>query len=74
MSVEKERAAALTATLKHPTNQTYQKSGPKASSILKDQVGLLLWHLHSPLTYREHKKGWSLFEVLLSARYGRGTV
>lgn len=76
MAGETSEAAASTTAPEDKNNtlrQFYNDSPSRSSGNLKEQVGLLLWHLQGPLTYREHKKGWSLFEVLLSARYGRGS-
>ena len=32
---------------------------------LKEQLGILLFHLHSTLTKRQRRMGWQLLEVLL---------
>lgn len=43
----------------------YKDSPSKSSESLKDQIGLLLWQLQSPLGRRQHRIGWQLFKVLL---------
>lgn len=43
----------------------YKDSTSESSESLKDQIGLLLCHLHSPLNQRQRAMGWKLFEVLL---------
>lgn len=59
-----------------PDRDTWEvmKAAAGSSGNLKEEIGLLLWQLQRPLTYRQHKKGWRLFEVLLSAMYGEGSV
>lgn len=37
----------------------------ESSENLGEQIGLLLWHLLSPVTQRERRNGWRLFEALL---------
>lgn len=45
------------------------KAYPKSTSLsrgnLKENLGLLLYHLQSPLTKNQRRIGWQLFEVLL---------
>ena len=52
--------------------QTYQTCAAKSTENLKEQIGLLLCHLHSPLNQRQRAMGWKLLEALLSARYAEG--
>lgn len=46
--------------------EAYRKPAPLSRSNLKENLGLLLYHLHSPLTQRQRRIGWQLFEVLLT--------
>ncbi len=43
----------------------YPTPAPLSRSNLKENIGLLLFHLQNPLTQRQRKMGWQLFEVLL---------
>ncbi|MFX0198514.1 MAG: hypothetical protein ACFFCW_20535 [Candidatus Hodarchaeota archaeon] len=43
----------------------YKDSPSKSSESLKDQIGLLLWQLQSPLGRRQRRVCWQLFKVLL---------
>ena len=62
----KKAAAGTAATLNKQHNETYPKPAPLSRSNLKENLGLLLCHLQSPLTQKQRKMGWQLFEVLLS--------
>ena len=45
--------------------EAYRKPAPLSRSNLKENIGLLLCHLQSPLTPQQRRIGWQLFEVLL---------
>ena len=45
--------------------EAYRKPAPLSRSNLKENLGLLLCHLQSPLTQQQRRIGWQLFEVLL---------
>ena len=45
-----------------------------SSGNLKEQVGLLLWGLQSPLSQKQRRTGYRFLEALLSARYSGGEV
>jgi len=61
-----KKAAGLTAAKeKKLQNRTYPKPTPLSRSNLKENLGLLLYHLQSPLTKNQRRIGWQLFEVLL---------
>ena len=65
---KKSRAVTSTKATAHDSNQLsklYRNCAPKANQNLKDQLGLLLWRLQSPLTQRQRRLGWQLCEVLL---------
>jgi len=51
---------------------------PRAESLsienLQDQIGLLLWFLCSPINQRQSVAGYSLLEVLISAKYEQGAL
>ena len=49
--------------------EAYRKPAPLSSGNLRDQIGLLLWFLCSPLSRRQSAAGWKLLEVLLSQSY-----
>ena len=38
----------------------------KSNETLKDQIGLLMWRLQSPLDKHQLRAGWSLLGVLLA--------
>ena len=48
---------------------SYPKSVSRSREIFADQLGLLLLRLQGPLSRRQSKTGWQVFEALLSARY-----
>lgn len=49
--------------------KSYQKPAQLSSVNLKEQIGLLLWLLCSPLSHRQRSSGWQLFGILLSQLY-----
>ena len=62
-----KKAAGLTAAGKKKLhNGTYSKPAQLSRSNLKENLGLLLCHLQSPLTQKQRRVGWQLFEVLLT--------
>jgi hypothetical protein len=69
MRVKKRKAvtsAKATAQNYNQQNESYQECAPKANENLKDQIGLLLWQLQSPLSKHQRKVGWRLLGVLLT--------
>ena len=69
MNVQKEPTARLgqqAAGKNHSQNRTYRKPAPLSRSNLKENLGLLLCHLQSPLTKKQRRIGWRLVEVLLT--------
>ena len=46
-------------------NDFTKRRAIQSNESLKDQIGLLLWQLQSPLGRRQHRVGWRLFKVLL---------
>lgn len=50
----------------------YQKSASESTAEL--QLGTLLLALQGPMTRGQRATGWQVFEALLSARYGEGSV
>ena len=78
MRTEKHKAAtSAKATAQNYNRQTesYQQCAPKARDNLKEQIGLLLYHLQSPLTQSQRRTGWQLLGVMLlqyvDLKYGR---
>ena len=68
-----KKAAASTAAKKNKLHrETYPKPAPLSRSNLKENLGLLLYHLQSPLIQHQRRIGWQLFEVLL-VQYLTGT-
>jgi len=68
MNVKKEPAARLgqqAASKNHLQNRTYLKPLQISRSNLKENIGLLLFHLQNPLTQKQRRIGWKLFGVLL---------
>jgi len=62
-----KKAAALTAAKTNELHyEVYRKSAPLSKTNLKENLGLLLCHLQSPLTQKQRRIGWQLFEVLLT--------
>ena len=61
----KKAAAATAATLNKRHNKAYRKPAQLSRSNLKENLGLLLYHLQSPLTQKQRRIGWQLFDVLL---------
>ncbi len=62
-----KKAAAGTAAKKNRLrHKAYRKAAPLSRSNLKENLGLLLCHLQSPLTQQQRRIGWQLFEVLLT--------
>ena len=63
----KKQGAARCPTTPNPITQSdYTIShATESRGKLKEQLGVLLFHLHSTLTQRQLKMGWQLFEVLL---------
>lgn len=57
--------AGKTAKTNKLQNRTYTKPARLSRSNLKENLGLLLCHLQSPLTQQQRRIGWQLFEVLL---------
>jgi len=77
MNVQKELAACLpeqAAGKNHLRNISYRRATPMSSDNLKDQIGLLLWFLCSPISDRQIEAGYRLLEILLSAIYERGLL
>jgi len=75
MRSKKQRTAATTAGPKNTLRtKVYEKSSPKSSSILKDEVGLLLWRLQVPLRREQRRAGYRLLEAMLAARYVGGAM
>ena len=67
---EKERAAArTTAPIIEQHNGSYRKPAPLSKTNLKENLGLLLYHLQSPLTKKQRRMSWQLFEVVLRQYY-----
>ena len=46
--------------------KAYRKTITLSRDNLKENLGLLLCHLQSPLTKQQRRIGWQLFEVLLT--------
>lgn len=72
---EIEKAAARTAARYDEQHHTQYQQVPLTSrSNLKDEIGLLLWFLCSPINQRQRAAGYRLIEVLygqyISARAG----
>jgi len=75
MSVQKEPAACSIRSGEQTAssiqlNKPYRKLAPLSSENLRDQVGLLLWFLCSPISEGQSASGWRLFEVLLRGYVG----
>lgn len=62
-----KKAAGLTAAgEKKLQSRTYPKPAQLSRGNLKENIGLLLLHLQNPLTQKQFRMGWQLFEVLLT--------
>lgn len=48
------------------TIQNTTRQIARSSVNLKDQLGLLLWQLQTPLSKHQSKAGWCLFGILLT--------
>ena len=69
MRVKKRRAVTSTKATAQDSNRlskSYRNCATKANENLKDQLGLLLWQLQSPLNKHQLRAGWSLLGVLLT--------
>jgi hypothetical protein len=60
-----KKAVVGTAKTKLRHYRPYSESARLSRGDLKENLGLLLFHLQNPLTQKQHKLGWKLFEVLL---------
>jgi len=66
MLTKKQGAAGCPTTPNPITQSDYTIShATKSNENLREQLGLLLFHLHSTLSQRQRRVGWQLFEVLL---------
>ena len=69
---EKQRAAVQPATPRcgndFKFNNTMRPTA-RSSENLQEQLGLLLYHLQNPLTQRQCRMGWQLFEVVVRQYY-----
>lgn len=68
MLSEKERAAVLPAAPRYGNVSKINNTtghATQSSKKFKEQLGLLLFHLHSTLSQSQRKIGWQLFEILL---------
>lgn len=66
MLTKKQGAAGCPTTPNPITQSDYTINHViQSSEKLKEQLGVLLFHLHSTLTQRQRRMGWQLFEVLL---------
>jgi len=54
--------------------KAYREVTAMSSNNLKDEIGLLLWFLCSPLSEKQCTAGYRLLEILLSARYEQGAL
>jgi hypothetical protein len=67
---KKAEAAATTTTASNDKNISVvnytTRHATESSKNLKEQIGLLLCHLQNPLSKRQRRMGWQLFEVLLT--------
>lgn len=70
----KMTVAGTTATQKKRHNKAYRKVTSMSSNNLKDEIGLLLWFLCSPISEKQSAPGYQLLEILLSAKYERGAI
>ncbi len=62
-----KKAAGLTAAgEKKLQNRSYKQPAQLSRGNLKENLGLLLYHLQSPLTQKQRRIGWQLVEVLLT--------
>lgn len=71
---KKERAAHLgqqAAPKYYSQEKSYRKATPMSRNNLKDEIGLLLWFLCSPLNKKQGAAGYQLLEIMLLARYER---
>ena len=62
----KKAAVAAAARRNELHCRTYRKATPMSTTNLKDEIGLLLLFLCSPISHQQRAAGWSLFEVLLA--------
>ncbi len=58
-------SAEATAQNYNRQNESYQQCALRSSQNLKEQIGLLLFHLHSTLSQSQRKVGYQLFAILL---------
>ena len=66
MQRQSKKAATTDPMANHNNHHLEYKDPPlNSSESLKDQIGLLLCHLHSPINQRQRAMGWKLFEILL---------
>lgn len=54
---------------KEQQSRSYIKLTQLSSGNLKEQIGLLLWLLCSPINHQQKSSGWQLFGILLSQLY-----
>ena len=60
-----KKAAGLTAAKKKTQHsRVYPKPVPLSRNKLKENIGLLLIHLQSPLSQQQRRIGWKLVEIM----------
>ncbi len=61
-----KKAVVGTAKKNKLHNKAYRKAEPLSKTNLKENLGLLLFHLQDSLSQKQRRMGWKLFEVLLA--------
>ena len=66
---KKAGVAIITTTIPNDKNVIRRNNTPRhtkrSSANIKEQLGLLLFHLHSTFSQSQRKVGYQLFEILL---------
>ena len=60
-----KKAVPMTAKTYELQNEVYRKHTQLSRGDLKENLGWLLFRLQNPLTQKQRKAGWRLFNVLL---------